>query len=226
EPGGPALDTECDSGDYCETLERCLAEFGWEEKCTLQGQEIDGRYHGVAVACFIEGGGAGPKETARLDLEADGTVSVYVGSAAVGQGLETVMAQIAADTLGVPLTQVRVLHGSTPFLDEGYGAFASRSTVLGGSAVFEGANALLAKIRTAAGARFGCAAEQVELVDGCARAPDGRSLARAELAADNLRVATAFGNDNRMTYTYGSAAAHVAVYPGTGDSNCSTVSSS
>jgi CO/xanthine dehydrogenase Mo-binding subunit len=129
-----------------------LAEFGWEEKRALQGREIDGRYHGVAVACFIEGGGAGPKETARLDLEADGTVSVYVGSTAVGQDLETVMAQIAADTLGLPLGQVRVLHGSTPLLDEGYGAFASRSTVLGGSAVFEAANALIARIRAAAGA--------------------------------------------------------------------------
>jgi carbon-monoxide dehydrogenase large subunit len=98
EPGGAAVDTECDSGDYRETLERCLAEFGWEEKRGLQGRKIDGRYHGLAVACFIEGGGAGPKETARLDLEADGTVSVYVGSTAVGQGLETVMGQIAADT--------------------------------------------------------------------------------------------------------------------------------
>jgi carbon-monoxide dehydrogenase large subunit len=127
------------------------------------------------------------------------------------------MAQIAADTLDLPLGQVRVLHGSTPFLDEGYGAFASRSTVLGGSAVFEAANALLAKIRTAAGARLGCAAEQVELVDGCARALDGRSLAFAELAADGLRVTTAFGNGNRLTYTYGSAAAHVAVDTGKGD---------
>jgi carbon-monoxide dehydrogenase large subunit len=59
--------------------------------------------------------------------------------------------------------------------------------------------------------------EQIELADGCARAPDGRSLAFAELAADGLRVTTAFGNDNRLTYTYGSAAAHVAVDPGTGD---------
>jgi carbon-monoxide dehydrogenase large subunit len=64
EPGGPAVDTECDSGDYHEILERCVAEFGWKEKRALQGREIDGRYHGVAVACFIEGGGAGPKETA------------------------------------------------------------------------------------------------------------------------------------------------------------------
>jgi carbon-monoxide dehydrogenase large subunit len=216
EPGGAAVDTECDSGDYGEALERCLAEFGWEQKRALQGREIDGRYHGIAVACFIEGGGAGPKETARLEVEPDGTVSVYVGSTAVGQGLETVMAQIAADTLGIPLGQVRVLHGSTPFLNEGYGAFASRSTVLGGSAVFAGAKALLEKIRASAGTRFAVAPEQIELVDACARTSDGRSLTFAELAADGLRVDTEFANNNRLTYTYGSAAAHVAVDPGTG----------
>jgi aerobic carbon-monoxide dehydrogenase large subunit len=153
-------------------------------------------------------------------------VSVYVGSAAVGQGLETVMAQIAADTLGLPLGQVRVLHGSTPFLDEGYGAFASRSTVLGGSAVFEAAKALLAEIRAAAGARLGCAAEQVELEDGYARAPDGRSLAFAELAADGLRVKTAFGNDNRLTYTYGWLPRMSRSTREPAMSNCSTVLSS
>jgi carbon-monoxide dehydrogenase large subunit len=216
EPGGPAVDSECDSGDYGETLERCLAEFGWAEKRELQGRLIDGRNHGIAVACFIEGSGAGPKETARLELEPDGTVSVYVGSTAVGQGLETVIAQIAADTLGLPLDQVRVLHGSTPYLQEGYGAFASRSTVLGGSAVFQGANALLQKIRVAAAARLGGFADDIELVDGRALAGDGSSLSFAELAADSLRVETTFANNNRLTYSYGSAAAHVAVDPGTG----------
>ena len=216
EPGGAAVDTECDSGNYREALDRCLAEFGWEEKRALQGREIDGRYHGVAVACFIEGSGAGPKETARLELESDGTVSVYVGSTSIGQGIETVMAQIAADTLGLPLEQMRVFHGSTPLLAEGYGAFASRSTVLGGSAVFEAAKALLEKIRAAAAARLGVAAEQIELVDGRARASDGRSVTFAELATDGLRVDASFANDNRLTYTYGSAAAHVAVDLGTG----------
>src|SRR3954447_17811934 len=216
EPGGAAVDTECDSGDYREALERCLAEFGWEGKRALQGREIDGRYHGIAVACFIEGSGAGPKETARLELEPDGTVSVYVGSTSIGQGLETVMAQIAADTLGLPLDQVRIFHGSTPYLNEGYGAFGSRSTVLGGSAVFEAAKALLEKIRAAAAARLGVAVAEVELVDGCARARDGRLVTFAQLAADGLRVDATFANDNRLTYTYGSAAAHVAVDPGTG----------
>ena len=216
EPGGPTADTECDSGNYGEALDRCLAEFGWAEKRQLQGQLIDGRYHGVAVACFIEGAGAGPKETARLELTSDGTVAVYVGSAAVGQGLETVMAQIAADTLGIPLDQVRVFHGSTSYLEEGYGAFHSRSTILGGSAVFEGATALLEKVRAAAAVRLGGSAEEIELVDGRARISDGRSVSFAEFAADGLRIDAAFANNNKLTYAYGSAAAHVAVDPGTG----------
>ena len=83
--------------------------------------------------------------------------------------------------------------------------------------MFEAANSLLDKIRSAAGVRLGCAAEQVELADGWAHAPDGRPLAFADLAADRLRVTAAFGNDNRLTYAYGTAAAHVAVDPGTGD---------
>src|ERR1700730_4289765 len=216
EPGGPAVDTECDSGNYGEAFDRCLAEFDWAEKCKLQGRLIDGRYHGIAVACFIEGAGAGPKETARLELASDGTVAVYVGSAAVGHGLETVMAQIAADTLGIPLDRVRVFHGSTPYLQEGYGAFASRSTVLGGSAVFEGARSLLDKLRAAAATRLGGSADDIEFVDGRARISDGRSVSFAVLAADGLRVDTAFANNNKLTYAYGSAAAHVAVDPGTG----------
>src|SRR5438128_2018560 len=66
---------ELDSGDYHVTLERCLQEIGWAEKSKLQGKLIDGRYHGLAIGCFIEGGAAGPKETARLALETDGSVS-------------------------------------------------------------------------------------------------------------------------------------------------------
>lgn len=67
---------ELDSGDYRVTLDRCLAEFGWTEKTKLKGECIDGRYHGTAVSCFIEGGAAGPKESARLVLETDGTLTV------------------------------------------------------------------------------------------------------------------------------------------------------
>ena len=216
EPGDLYAETECDSGDYAHALERCLAEFGWEEKRKLQGRLIDGRYHGVAIACFIEGGGAGPKENARLELERDGTVTVYVGSAAVGQGLETIMAQIAADALGLTIDKVRVRHGSTTYLDDGYGSFHSRSTVLGGSAVVEGAVALLNKIRTAAAARLGCQPAEIEVTDRHAEARDGRSIGLDALAEDGLRADASFANDHRHTYAYGTAAAHVAVDPDTG----------
>src|SRR5207253_2485533 len=89
--------TECDSGDYRMTLERCLSEFNWSEKTRLNGKLIDGRYHGVGIGCYIEGGASGPREGARLVVESDGAVSVYTGSSANGQGLETVFTQIAAD---------------------------------------------------------------------------------------------------------------------------------
>ena len=83
----------------------CLKEFDWAEKSKLSGKLIDGYYHGLAVGSFIEGGAAGPKEDARLVLETDGSLSVYLGSSSVGQGLETIMAQIAADAIELPLRE-------------------------------------------------------------------------------------------------------------------------
>src|SRR5205085_11684834 len=128
------IETECDSGDYRETLDRCLAEFDWRAKQELNGRLIGGRYHGIGVGCYIEGGASGPREHARLVLEADGSVSAYVGSSAVGQGLETVFAQIAADALELPMTRIRgVFHGSTYYLAVGFGSYSSRSVVIGGS---------------------------------------------------------------------------------------------
>jgi aerobic carbon-monoxide dehydrogenase large subunit len=216
EPGDLYAQTECDSGDYQHAFDRCLTEFGWVEKRKLQGKLVYGRYHGVAVGCFIEGGGAGPRENARLELKPDGTVAVYVGSAAVGQGLETIIAQIAADTLGMTIDKLRIFHGSTTYLDEGFGSFHSRSTVLGGSAVFEAATALLEKIRAGAAGRLCCAPTEIELADGRAFASDGRSIALAELAASGLMAEASFENHHKHTYAYGTAAAHVAVDPGTG----------
>jgi carbon-monoxide dehydrogenase large subunit len=105
-----------DSGHYPETFDRCVAEFRWHDKSKLQGRLVEGRYHGLGVACFIEGGGSGPREHARIAVEADGSDTVYVGSSAVGQGLETVMAQIAADALHLPMSKVKVLHASTAIL--------------------------------------------------------------------------------------------------------------
>jgi carbon-monoxide dehydrogenase large subunit len=130
------METETDSGDYSATLEKCLHEIGWSAKALLQGKLIEGQYHGFAIGCYLEGGASGPRESARLQLEADGTVSVLVGSSSVGQGIETVFAQIAADALEIPMACIKnVLHGSTDYVSEGFGSYSSRSVVMGGSAI-------------------------------------------------------------------------------------------
>src|SRR5262249_46704221 len=117
--------TECDSGDYAITLDRCLEEIGWSKKAHLQGQLIDGLYHGLAIGCYLEGAASG-QEFVRLQLEPDGQFSVFTGSSGIGQGLETVFTQIAADALGVPMDRIRgVFHGSTNLLSNGVGAFSS-----------------------------------------------------------------------------------------------------
>jgi carbon-monoxide dehydrogenase large subunit len=208
---------ELDSGDYQTTLDRCLQEIGWEEKIDLNGKEIEGRYHGLAVGCFVEGGAAGPKETARLVLESDGSYSVYVGSSAVGQGLETAFAQIAGDALEVPLERIRgVFHGSTAYVSDGYGSYHSRAVVMGGSAILDAAAKLRARIRVEAAVHLECAPEQVELAaGGTAVGPQGRSIAFAELAGDVLSAEGTFFN-KKHTWGYGAHAAHVSVDPKTG----------
>jgi carbon-monoxide dehydrogenase large subunit len=207
---------ELDSGDYQVTLDRCLAEFGWAEKEKLKGKLIDGRYHGLAVCCFIEGGAAGPKESARLVLEIDGTLTVYMGSSGVGQGLETAFAQIAADAMDMPMDRInRVLHGSTAYVSDGYGSYHSRSIVMGGSAVLDAATKLRAAMSAEAARRLNCGAAEVALADGRATAPDGKSASWAELAPEPLSVEGAFSN-HKHTWAYGAHAAHVAVDPKTG----------
>jgi carbon-monoxide dehydrogenase large subunit len=205
---------ELDSGDYHATLERCLAEAGWAEKAKLAGRLIDGRYHGLGVGCFIEGGAAGPKESARMVLEPDGMYSVYVGSSAVGQGLETAFAQIAADALEVPMDRIKgVFHGTTSYVSDGYGAYHSRSVVMGGSAMLVAAENLRTAIRAAAAARLACESAQIEIVDGrTAVGPNGTSVDLAALAGDGISAEGAFLN-SKHTYTYGAHAAHVAVDP-------------
>jgi aerobic carbon-monoxide dehydrogenase large subunit len=187
-------------------------------KAELQGKLVDGRYHGLGIGCFIEGSAAGPKENARLVLEPDGMVSVFVGSSAVGQGLETAFAQIAADALGIPMDRIRgVFHGSTAFVREGFGSFHSRAVVMGGSAILLAAESFKQTVRAVAARRLGCEPGAVELVEGrVAAAPDGQSVSLAELAGEGISIEESFAN-SRHACSYGAHAAHVAVDPRTGE---------
>jgi carbon-monoxide dehydrogenase large subunit len=200
---------EIDSGDYRLALDCCLEEFGWAEKAKLQGKLIGGRYHGLAVGCFIEGGAAGPKETARLEINPDGSVAVFVGSSAVGQGVETVFAQIAADALEIPIDRISgVHHGSTAYVSDGYGAYHSRSIVMGGSALIDATKNLCDLIRATAAKRFGCTPSDIKVSADRVAGPGENSACFADFAG--LTAEGVFLN-KKHTYTYGTHAAHVTV---------------
>jgi len=208
------IKAECDSGDYQITLERCLAEFNWAERSKLQGRPIDGRYHGIAVGCYLEGGGTGPKENARLAIETDGSISVFVGSSSVGQGVETVFAQIAADALEVPMERInRIFHGSTDYLAEGFGSFSSRSIVMGGNAIVNAAIRLRELIQSSAAQRLNCTVNEIAIDRGMAVGPGRAGIDFKEFAGISAEGSHA---SNKRTYSYGAHAAHVAVDVKTG----------
>ena len=204
-------ETDFDTGDYHVTFERAVSEIGWEENKHLQGKLIDGRYHGLAAVPFVESGGSG-KENCRVKIAEDGAVDVYVGSSILGQGLETTLAQVAAETLKLPFEKIKILHGSTTYLKEGFGTFASRSMVVGGSAVVDGCNNMLAALRAAAKEHLGFPNEEIEIADGEVSA-GGKRAKFSDFAG--LEVEGSFATTTR-TYSYGAHACHVAVDPRTG----------
>jgi carbon-monoxide dehydrogenase large subunit len=167
------------------------------------------------VGCFVEGGAAGPAENARFELNPDGTISLFVGSTSIGQGLETVCLQIASDALGVPMDQMKIFHGSTPYLKQGYGSYHSRSTVMGGSAILDAAENFKNKLKGQAAERLGCPADKVSLGAGLTASFGGSSLALSDLGLSSLYAEGTFENHHH-TYAFGAAAAHVTVDPGTG----------
>lgn len=207
--------TELDSGAYEHVLDLCLDRIGWNEKQALQSKLIDGRYHGLAVACFVEGGAAGPRENARMVLEDDGSVSVYVGSSAVGQGVQTILMQIAADALELPMERLRLFHGSTTYVKEGWGSYHSRSTVMGGNAILMAASELIGQIKSAAAGMLQCRPDQLSYKSGVVTSEQGGSVDLAGLSGSGIAYEATFSN-TKHTYTYGSHAVHLTVDPGTG----------
>jgi CO/xanthine dehydrogenase Mo-binding subunit len=124
-----------DSGDYAGLLDKALAAVKWEALGhELRRRRAAGECVGRGLALFVEKSGLGPFEAARATVDTTGLVEVVTGAASLGQGLETVMAQICADALGVDYRSVRVVHGRTDRIDHGMGAFASRATVMAGTA--------------------------------------------------------------------------------------------
>jgi aerobic carbon-monoxide dehydrogenase large subunit len=182
--GKPVLYEE---GDFPLVFEGLLERVGYEKlRADVDGRRERGECVGLGVTAFIEMGNPGVFEQARIVAEEDGTFTAHVGVASVGQGVETVLSQVAADLLGVEIERVAVRYQDTATVPEGQGAFSSRATVWGGYAIAGAVRELYEAAREAAAERFEAPPEVVTVEAGIARAKEGRR--KLELPLGELGV--------------------------------------
>jgi CO/xanthine dehydrogenase Mo-binding subunit len=228
--GFDTLGTEMtyDSGFYSGLLDKALAAAGWDKlQADLRRRRADGETVGAGLAMFVEKSGLGPFDGVRVTVDTSGAVEVVTGAASIGQGVETVVAQICADALGVDYRHINVVHGQTDRIAYGMGAFASRVTVMTGEATRIAATKVRDKALAAAASLLQSAPETLDIIDGkvvrkevhkaSAQGPSvtlgeiARALApAAKLLGDALPGLSAEGwfESHHMTYPYG---VHVAV---------------
>ncbi|HEX5507619.1 MAG TPA: xanthine dehydrogenase family protein molybdopterin-binding subunit [Pseudolabrys sp.] len=211
-----------DSGDYVRLLDKTLAAIKWNAlQEELRARRSKGENVGAGLAMFVEKSGLGPFDKVRVEAAPDGSIEVITGVASIGQGVETVIAQICADTLGVDYTQVRVTHGQTDRIDKGMGAFASRVTVMCGEATRLAATKLREKALTVAAELMQKNAEQLTIVRGQIMSNSERhgpsmSLGDVARARGGGLVAEDQFDSAHMVYPYGVHVAVVGVDTATG----------
>ena len=157
-----------DSGDFPGALEKVLGAIGGLPAFRTRQQEVrkQGRYLGLGIASYVEGTGVGPFESAAVRIEPTGTIYVTSGACPQGQGMETIFAQIVADTWSVRPEDVVISLADTSLIAMGFGTIASRSTVTLSSAIYYASERLRAKVFAIAANMLECAPTDLELRDG------------------------------------------------------------
>ena len=157
-----------DSGDYPGGLQKALDAVGGVAAFRERQREArqEGRYLGLGIGCYVEGTGVGPFEGATVRIDPSGKVYVSSGAASQGQGMETIFAQIVADTWQVAPDDVVISLADTAGIPSGSGTFASRSTVTLSAAIHHASERLRQKAFAIAANLLECAPADLELRDG------------------------------------------------------------
>jgi carbon-monoxide dehydrogenase large subunit len=158
---------EYDSGDYPACQDDVLKAIGWDGFPKRQAEmRAQGRYLGIGLAHGVKGSGRGPFESGLVRISRTGKITVFTGASAMGQGLGTALAQVAASQLGVSVDKVTVVAGDTAGVSLGLGGFASRQTVTAGSSVMLAAKAVADKAKKVASHILEADENDLELQDG------------------------------------------------------------
>ncbi|WP_454836806.1 xanthine dehydrogenase family protein molybdopterin-binding subunit [Rhodococcus qingshengii] len=218
------------SGDPAQHLDKALEQIDWDGLVDETAEmRRAGRYVGLGLGMLMDKAGLGLYETGAIEVGSTGRVQVLTGASSVGQGIETVLAQIVADELTISPYDIDVEHSDTDVIPDGVGSWSSRSTVLAGNAAREAALLVVAKARRLAGQMLGAAAEDLVLAGGILTdEQSGQSISLAEISAarDGFTArleddepglgAKTFYKNNEMNYPYGATVVQMEFDPQTG----------
>ena len=233
-----------DSGDYQTTLKVALKNADWDGFEARRAEAIKrGKLRGIGISTYLEACGIAPSavvgslgaraglyEVANIRVHPTGSVTVFTGTHSHGQGHETTLAQLVCDQLGVPLSQVDVVHGDTAKIPFGMGTYGSRSLAVGGSAMVKAMDKIIAKGKKIAAHLMEASVEDIEFADNTfkvAGTDKTKSLTDISLAAyvphnypiDEIEPGldeTAFYDPKNFTFPGGCHIAEVEIDPETG----------
>jgi len=236
-----------DSGNYEPALDQALEIAGYADLRAEQKKrraEGHNKLLGIGFSCFIEACGIAPSqvvgalgaqaglwESAKVRIHPTGSVTVYTGSSAHGQGHETTFAQIVADRLDVDPENVKIVHGDTAQVQFGMGTYGSRSAAVGGSALYLSLDKVIAKAKRIGAHLLEAAEEDIVFENGSfhvegvpAKTVSWGDVVLQAYLAHNLPEGlepgleeTSFYDPKNFTYPFGSHIAVVEIDAETGE---------
>jgi carbon-monoxide dehydrogenase large subunit len=192
-PFTTALGASYDSGDFPRNLEIALDRAGRDGFQARKAETAArGMLRGFGIAHYIENCGSGPEETARINVEPDGSVTLAIGTQDNGQGHQTAYGQIIAERLGIGLDKIRVTQGDTDLVTDGAGTGGSRSLPVGGVACEKAIAVLIENGRRIAADVLEAAPPDIEFAAGFF------SISGTDRRASLVEIATAANDPTRF----------------------------
>jgi len=176
--------TTYDSGDFEAVLARALTLADWDGFAARKhASRQQGRLRGIGLASYAERAGGGLDDAATAAIDAQGHVTVFLGTLSSGQGHDTAYAQLVCDAFGIGLEEVSVVQGDTRRVSSGRGTFGSRSLPVGGSALWLALQDVLRQAREIACGALEVSERDLEFAEGWFRVPGtDRGISLPEVA--------------------------------------------
>ncbi len=218
-----------DVGNFPHVLDTVLARADWNGFAARREESRRrGKLRGRGLSMYLEWTGAVPTETVDIQVDADGAVTVFSGTQAMGQGLETTYTQLITEVLQIPAASIRIVQGDTDRAN-GVGSVGSRSAFVGGSAVVAAGHKTIVRGKELAADALEAAVADIEYRDGKFRiAGTDRTIRLDELAARQaerfIRV-SATQTPSTPSWPNGAQVCEVEVDPETGEVQVARIAS-